>query len=124
MKFAVVFLVLASLAVSPLPGIPAIPEGSEVQVVRDDSQSFVAIGVVNNAVLLLNTRGVGLSPNELVKVWFLLANKATKQTDQKIFAGRVTPDGNDILLEPNDRVSLREVLQKVYKIELRLDKRR
>lgn len=124
MSFAAVLLLLASLALSPLPGIPAIPEGSEIQVVRDDGQSFVAIGMVTAGVLLLNTQGNGLSPNEPVKVWFLLANKAKRQTDQKIFSGRVTPDSNDILLEPNDRYSLRDVLQKVYHIELKLDRRR
>jgi hypothetical protein len=118
MRFVAPLLLLAAATLSPLPGIAALPDGSQVMVARDDLQSFIGIGTVMDLKLTLEAQASRLPGNERVVVWFVLP--ARGEAPKFSFPGRVTPDGNDVNLEVPERVSLKKVLKDAYRIDLKI----
>lgn len=110
---------LASPSMSPLPGLNAIPDGSEVRVLRDELQSVLASGTVRNHLLTMTTSSPRLPAGERVRIWIAVPVGSTN--DLKSFVGNVNADGSDVLLESGkDRVSFVQVLRDAYNIKLEM----
>jgi hypothetical protein len=102
-------LALIATALAPWPGIPALPNGTGVTVLRQNAR---------------------LPANEEVAIWLSLPN----ETSPKVLLGRASSDGQDVWLTGSDaagntsgamvlssqsRSSFRQVLKDAYRIELR-----
>lgn len=110
---------LAGPTLSPLPGLSAIPDGSEVRVLRDELQSVLASGTVRNRVLTMITWSPRLPAGERVRIW--ISVPVGNANDLKSFVGNVNADGSDVLLESGkDRVSFVQVLREAYSIRLEM----
>lgn len=110
---------MAGASLSPLPGLSAIPDGSEVRVLRDELQSVLASGTVKNRVLTMITWSPRLPAGERVRIWISVPVGSTN--DLKSFVGNVNADGSDVLLESGkDRVSFIQVLREAYNIRLEM----
>jgi hypothetical protein len=110
---------LAGAALSPLPGLNAIPDGSEVRILRDELQSVLASGTVRNRVLTMTTSSSRLPAGERVRIW--ISVPIGTANDLKSFVGNVNADGSDVLLESGkDRVSFVQVLRDAYSIRLEM----
>ncbi len=104
---------------APLPGLNAIPDGSEVRVLRDELQSVLASGTVRNRVLTMITGSGRLPAGERVRIW--ISVPVGSSNDLKSFVGNVSTDGSDVLLESGkDRVSFASVLRDAYNIRLEM----
>ncbi len=109
----------AGSALAPLPGLNAIPDGSEVRVLRDELQSVLASGTVKNRVLTMITWSPRLPAGERVRIWISVPVGSTN--DLKSFVGNVNADGSDVTLEAGkDRVSFVQVLREAYSIRLEM----
>jgi hypothetical protein len=129
MRWLLVLLTTALLA--PWPGIPAMPDGTGVTVLRKDGLARRAIGEVKERTLTLQAQGARLNANEEVAVWVSLPNDDS--TKVLVLAGRSSSDGLDIMLvdgvtsqtsattplSSKDRTSLRALLREAYRIELK-----
>ena len=109
----------AGPALAPLSGLNAIPDGSEVRVLRDELQSVLASGTVKNRVLTMITWSPRLPAGERVRIWISVPVGSTN--DLKSFVGNVNGDGSDVTLEAGkDRVSFVQVLREAYNIRLEM----
>ncbi len=106
-------------SLSPLPGLNAIPDGSEVRVLRDELQSVLASGTVRNRVLTMITSSGRLPAGERVRIWISVPMGSSN--DLKSFVGNVNADGSDVTLESGkDKVSFLWVLHDAYNIRLEM----
>ncbi len=104
---SVAFLVLALLAL-PLPGVPALPPGSELRVTSPDLRAvYLALRVTEKG-LVVKQSGE-LKPGQPVA----LVVRVGKEV--KVFPGRAAR-GDIVLLFPEGEVSLRETLEKIYRL--------
>jgi hypothetical protein len=104
---------------TPLPGLNAVPDGSEVRVLRDELQSVLASGTVRSRVLTMITSGGRLPAGERVRIW--ISVPVGSSNDLKSFVGNVNADGTDVMLESGkDRVSFLSVLRDAYNIRLEM----
>ena len=119
-------LALAITLASPLPGLPAVPDGSEVRILRDELQSVLASGSVKSRKLELATPGGRLPAFERVRVWVAVPTNGS--SDLQTYPGQVTETGSDVLIDTrergNDKVSLTQVLREVYGVKLTLTEAR
>lgn len=108
---------------SPLAGIPVIPDGSDVKVVSLDAAVY-ATGVVKARVLTMTTPTAAkrLPANERVQLWIGIPS-ATDPSNRELksISATTTPTGTDLLIgEGKDRVSLMQVLREAYGIRLEM----
>lgn len=113
MRVAGLIVVLMGLF-APLPGVPTLPEGSVVQVMREDLQSRLASGTVRGNVLALTP----LPGNERVQVW--IGVPGSPQPDIKAFPGQVASGGADIRLDHARGTSLKQLLLEAYRVRLEI----
>ena len=120
MRLLSLLTVVLSLA-APLPGVPALPDGSEVRVLREELRSIVSSGTVRDGVLVLSPRPPA---GERVQLWLAMPGKGSG-TELKQFPGEVVSSGQDInvFVEPKKPVSFRDVLDKVYGVRLEMRSR-
>jgi hypothetical protein len=103
-------------ALTPLPGVSSLPDGSEVVIWSADATSKLAKGVVKTRVLTLSTLHDKLTPNDKVAIW---VNVPSNTSDVKSFAGTVSKDGLDVNLEINTaRISFNQILKEAYGVKL------
>ncbi len=106
-----------------LPGLPVIPDNSEVRILRNELQSVLASGTVRNRTLTMWVTGVRLPAQERVRIW--VGVPSTGASDLKSFAGIVSTDGADVLLEVGkERVSFSQVIREVYGIKLEMKEKK
>ncbi len=108
---------------SPLTGIPVIPEGSDVKVVSLDAAVY-ATGIVKARVLTMNTPTAAkrLPANERVQLWIGIPS-ATDPSNRELKSvpAVTTATGTDLLIgEGKDRVSLTQLLREAYGIRLEM----
>lgn len=120
MRLLPLLTVLFTLAV-PLPGVPALPDGSEVRVLREELRSIVSSGTVRDRVLVLSPAPPA---GERVQLWIAMPSK-DKGTELKQFPGEVARSGQDlaVFVEPKKPVSFRDVLDKAYGVRLEMRSR-
>lgn len=108
---------------SPLAGVPIIPDGSDVKVVSLDAAVY-ATGVVKARVLTLITPSAAkrLPASERVQLWIGIPSAAgSSNRELKSFPAATTTTGTDLLIgEGKDRVSLTQVLREAYGIRLEM----
>jgi hypothetical protein len=109
-----------------LPGLPAVPDGSEVRILRGELQSVLASGSVKAKKLELATPGGRLPAFERVRVWIAVPQGA--HSDLQTYPGQVTETGMDVLIDTrekgSEKVSLSQVLRDSYGIKLSLTEAR
>ena len=116
---------LAWAGPGPLPGLPTIPDGSEVRILRDELQSVLASGTVRNRTLTMWVTGARLPALERVRVWVGVPVPANAASDLKSFSGMVTTDGTDVNLEiGKERWSFNQVIREVYGIKLEMKEKK
>jgi hypothetical protein len=107
----------------PLPGLPVIPDNSEVRILRNELQSVLASGTVRNRTLTMWVTGARLPAQERVRVW--VGVPAAGASDLKSFVGIVSADGTDVLLEVGkERVSFAQVIREVYGIKIEMKEKK
>ena len=120
------FLLAVALAAGPLPGLSAVPDGSEVRVLRDELQSVLASGSVRARKLELATPGGRLPAFERVRVWIAVPQDGS--SDLQTYPGQVTETGMDVLIDTrekgSEKVSLTQVLRDSYGVKLTLTEAR
>jgi hypothetical protein len=108
---------------TPLPGVTAMPEGSEVKIVGL-SGSVYASGVVRAKALVLNTPSGArrLPPSERVQLWIGVPDALDPNNrDLSSVSGLTTATGMDVWIgEGKDRQTLTMVLRDAYGIRLEL----
>jgi hypothetical protein len=109
---------LGESAVPGLSGLPSVPDGSEVRILRDELQSVLSSGTVKAKSLTMATPGGRLPPFVRVKVWIGITDKGT--ADLLSFSGSVAESGTDVMLEEDagSRVSLMQVMREAYGIKM------
>jgi hypothetical protein len=91
-------LALIATALAPWPGIPALPNGTGVTVLRQDGLARRAIGEIEYRQLVLQAQNARLPANEEVAIWLSLPN----ETSPKVLLGRASSDGQDVWLTGSD----------------------
>ncbi len=105
-------------ALPPLPGVSGLPDGSEVVIWSADAQSKLAKGAIKLRILSLTALYDKLTPNDKVGVW-VLPFKNTSDLKSFAFAGTVSKDGLDVMLElANSKVSFTQTLKEAYGVRL------
>jgi hypothetical protein len=101
-----------------LSGLPSVPDGSEVRILRDELQSVLSSGTVKAKSLMMMTPGGRLPPFVRVKVWIGVTEKGA--ADLLSFSGSVAESGTDVMLEESagDRVSFMQVMREAYGIKV------
>lgn len=120
MRLLPLLAVLLSVA-APLPGVPALPDGSEVRVLREELRSIVSSGTVRAGVLALAPRPPA---GERVQLWIAMPG-GDGGTELKQFPAEVARDAQDldVYVEAKKSVSFKLVLEKAYGVRLELPKR-
>ena len=100
-------LLTAVLGLAPLPGLPALPDGSEVRIVSPNLRTVYLFWRIERGELRLKARPIAPPENASVR----LIVKAGRSLH--IYEGRVR-SGDVYLLLDQGVVSLREILVQVY----------
>ena len=100
-------LLTAVLALAPLPGLPALPDGSEVRVVSPDLRTVYLLWRIERGELRLKARPIRPPENASVR----LIVKTGRSLH--VYEGRVR-SGDIYLLLDQGLVSLRETFIRVY----------
>ena len=99
----------ALLVVSPLPGLPSIPNGAEVRIVSPDLRTVYLLWRVDGGELRLQARPLAIPSGSRVR----LLIRSGRQLH--VYEGRYLDD--DIYLEASGGyISVREVFTKVYNL--------
>jgi hypothetical protein len=105
-------LIAFLLALSPLPGLPQLPMGSEIRVVSPDLLTVYVVWQVDDRRLSLQSR-LAAPANREVRVLFQVAGAYRTP-----YNGVTTAKGDVMLLIGGDRVSLNELLTRTYRLGL------
>ncbi len=100
-------LLTAVLALAPLPGLPALPDGTEVRVVSPDLRIVYLLGRVERGALRLGARPIRPPENASVRLIVKVGR------DLHVYEGRVLA-GEVFLILDDGIVSLRETFARVY----------
>ncbi len=115
LRFVTLIVALVGL-LQPLPGLPILPEGTQIQVFREDLKFVLAAGEVKNKTLVLRAPNARMKEKELVKLWVVLPKPAKQEPLS--YSGQTTGDGQDILL--TDKVLLSQLLKEAYGLKLEI----
>jgi hypothetical protein len=120
MRLLAILLIISSAlaaALSPLPGVSALPDGTDVVIVSGDAQAKLAKGTVKLRVLTMTALHDKLTPLEMVDLWVGVQSKTTSEI--KSFSGTVSKDGSDVILEiAGNKVSFTQTLKEAYGVKL------
>jgi hypothetical protein len=119
---AVLLAICLAAPLSPLPDIPAIPDGTDVKVVSSTATTVYATGIVRGRVLSMTTSSGKLPRNEKIQLWVgIPVAGAVNDKDVKSISAVTSSSGADILItEGGARVSLTQVLREVYGIRFEM----
>jgi hypothetical protein len=124
--FTVIQSVLLALALAgplaPLPGVPAMPDGTDVKVVNSTAQAVYATGVVRSRALVMTTSNGKLPRNERVHLWIgIPVGGGSDDKNVVSITAMTSSGGTDILVgEGKDRVLLSQLLREAYNIRLEM----
>ena len=104
-------LLTTVLALAPLPGLPALPDGTEVRIVSPDLRTVYLFWQIEQGALQLKARPIRPPENASIRL--------IVKTDRglHIYEGRVRGDDVYLLLEQGI-VSLRETFIQVYRLRI------
>ncbi len=116
-RLVATLLVLGSALAAPLlplPGVPSLPETTQIQVMSHNAQAQYASGAVRKNVLSLVAKNKSLPSLERVHLWVTIPGG-----DPESFPGVATFTGQDVLIEiGREKLSLQQVLREAYNIKL------
>lgn len=122
MKGTLLAIALAA-GLSPLVGIPVIPDGSDVKVISLNAAVYAA-GIVKARVLTMTTPTAAkrLPASERVQLWIGIPSATdSSNRELKSIPATTTATGTDLLIgEGKERVSLTQVLREAYGIRLEM----
>ncbi len=100
-------LLTVLLALAPLPGLPSLPDGTEVRVVSPNLRTVYLFWRIEQGALQLKARPIRPSENTSIRLIVKTKNSL------HVYEGRVRAGEIYLLLDDNI-VNLREVFDKVY----------
>ncbi|AEB10889.1 hypothetical protein [Marinithermus hydrothermalis] len=99
------------LILVPLPGLPELPQGTEIRVVSPNLRTIYRVWEVRGPRLVLRARPLPLPEGHPVRLIIRVGRRV------QVYEGVTTADDLWIFVERN-QVSFREVLRKIYGLEL------
>ncbi len=99
---------------TPLTGIPVLPDNTVVKMISQDLTSNYATGIIRRNTLILTAENARLPANETVHLWIGVPNEETRS-----FKVVVSKDGKDCHLEiKGEKISFATLLREAYNVKL------